>query len=243
LSNDWSATTLNSVGNPTSYVDVLWALMIFDSNVRDSFSRVESRKMKQTTIYALLLSAVVGLSGCASVFDGAISCEMSLRNKVLAHKAWGHWSWVYDDLDYPWHFAKGFKAGYRNILDGGNGCQPTLPPQHYWKPCYQTPEGHCKTHAWFDGFSHGALAAKQDGYGAMGEIPISPTARANIETARRKPAQDLFYPNGGGYPAGPVPQMDHGIELSAPPVLPENGINGEAVAPPANTDVPMRPYE
>ena len=195
--------------------------------------------MRRLTIATLLMAVISGLTGCAAICDGIISMEMDARNDVLAMKAWGHWSWVYDDLEHPWHFAKGFKAGYRNILEGGSGCQPTIPPQCYWKPCYQTLEGKCKTHAWFDGFSHGALAAKQDGYGDMGQIPISPTARANIEAARRRPEQNT---------------MDDDADFGEPMIIdgtpgellqaPEDGGENPQVLPPIPArPMQLRPYE
>lgn len=193
--------------------------------------------------------AVLLLSGCASMCDSVINCEMAIRNKVLAQKAWGHWSWCYNDLDYPMHFAKGFKAGYQDVLNGGNGCQPTLPPQCYWKPAYQSPEGKCKINSWFDGFSHGALAAQQDGYGNMGEIPISPTARANIEMAQRRPDPNAFStPYANGQPLAPVAMPPAGNEVplvSPAESLPTNpGIRlpdvNDATQKPV---VPVRPYE
>lgn len=195
-------------------------------------------------ITALMLSA--GLTGCASIGDEMIACETMLRNKILAQKAWGHWSWCYGDIDYPCDFAKGFKAGYNDILQGGSGCQPTLPPQLYWKPDYQTPEGHSMIHAWFDGFSHGALAAKQDGYGGMGEIPISPTARANMEAARV--AEQSRYMNG----ATPVPSMmggEFGGGMIGLPqtggniMLPETDTTGQPVNGDEVVTPPVRPYE
>ncbi|MEZ6130880.1 MAG: hypothetical protein R3C59_19595 [Planctomycetaceae bacterium] len=213
--------------------------------------------MKRFTMSLLLLGVFAGLNGCASMMDGMISCEMGIRNSVLAHKAWGHWSWCYDELDYPYHFGKGFRAGYRNILDGGNGCQPTLPPQCYWKPHYQTPEGHCMTHAWFDGFSHGALAAKQDGYGYLGEIPISPTAQANFERARQRRTNDPAYPHGAygdgtmlapsgdsfGAPEVILPAPTGEIRPVQEPVEPSiPGLSTPQAVPPARS-VPMRPYE
>lgn len=208
--------------------------------------------MKLTTINSFMLALVIGLSGCASMTDGIISCETGVRNRVLAQKAWGHWSWCYNDLDYPYHFACGFKAGYRDILNGGSGCQPTLPPKCYWKPTYQTPEGRCKTNAWFDGFSHGALAAKQDGYGGMGEIPISPTARMNLEMAQM-PAQEDLYMNGQyveGMSGGFVTPQE-GMLLQPPEVpgvtgVEETGLPTAIDGTPAEVPgdaVPVRPYE
>ena len=202
--------------------------------------------MKRITHGILLVTLTTALSGCASVFDGVVSCETGIRNHVLSQKAWGHWSWCYDKLDHPLHFAKGFKAGYRNILEGGSGCQPTLPPQLYWKPCYQTPEGRCKINAWFDGFSHGALAAQQDGYSNMGEIPLSPTARMNMELANtpRDPAMFWTDPNPA---AGSVmlpgdgsvvePPVINGEQIGVPQMIEGTG-NGAPVQIP-----PVRPYE
>lgn len=201
--------------------------------------------MKNIRQSILALTLMASLAGCASIGDGIINCEMSIRNKILAQKAWGHWSWCYGELEYPWHFAKGFKAGYQNILNGGNGCQPTLPPKCYWKPDFQTPEGHCMIHAWFDGFSHGALAAKQDGYGALGELPISPTARANIEL-NRMPREDTNFYNG----AGMMPVMEGGIlppptgddqfVMPVPDSPTTNGMGG--IEGPTGIS-PERPYE
>ncbi|MEZ6042713.1 MAG: hypothetical protein R3C20_19620 [Planctomycetaceae bacterium] len=170
---------------------------------------------------------------------------MSVRNFVLAQKAWGEWSWCYEDLDYPLHFAKGFKDGYRNILEGGNGCQPTLPPKCYWKPQFQSPEGRCKTTAWFDGFSHGALAAQQDGYGSLQEIPISPTARANLMTRLSTPAAFPF--QGMSTPSVPapdsmieVPRQMPDTQLQQAIPLPTMG-DGESLNGPAVP--PVRSYE
>lgn len=202
-------------------------------------------KTKPKILLSCLL--VASISGCTSMFDSVINCEMGIRNKVLAQKAWGHWSWCYDNLDYPYHFAKGFKAGYQDVLRGGSGCQPTLPPQCYWKPAYQTPEGRGKTNSWFDGFSHGALAAQQDGYGNMGEIPISPTARANIERSRQRRNADGMM--GGqllGQPLSPIamPPVPQDESTTQPVDLPGSG---ESSLPPSGTDPmqipPVRPYE
>ncbi len=190
----------------------------------------------------LLVTAIMGISGCTSLCDGVVNMEMDCRNKILAQKAWGHWSWCYGDLAHPWHFARGFKAGYKNVLEGGSGCQPTLPPQCYWKPGFQTPEGHGKIHAWFDGFSHGALAAKQDGYGSLGELPISPTARTNMELARTKPTSEMFYGDhvGSGAVGIGTPIPEHGnIPLVNPPI----GTEVDTEIDPMSIQPPARPYE
>ena len=186
----------------------------------------------------LLVAATFGLQGCASICDDIIETEMQTRNMILAQKAWGHWSWCYDDLDFPYHFARGFKAGYRDVLDGGSGCQPTLPPKCYWKPCFQTPEGRCKTHAWFDGFSHGALAARQDGYGSLGEIPISPRARENLRLANSRPAQPMAFIETDSM--SPTPVGDNELDLTSPP---ETGTGDVAVPLAAPATNSTRPYD
>jgi hypothetical protein len=194
----------------------------------------------------------LGAAGCATIADCCIEQETSMRNCVLAQKAWGNWSWCYDDLDHPFHFAKGFKAGYKNILEGGKGCQPTLPPRWYWKPCYQSPEGRCKIASWFDGYSHGALAAQQDGYGSLQELPISPTARANwvSQFATPNPAcfDGMYHGQVPGSPDSVAPEgaiipedapMD-GIDESVPgdaQLRPEGSAGG------AINLEPLRPYD
>lgn len=140
--------------------------------------------MIRNSIRTWLAMLALSASGCSSFSDYVLKTETGVRNQILSQKAWSEWSWCYDDLDHPWDFSAGFKAGYRNILEGGKGCQPTLPPRSYWKPCYETPNGRGRINAWFDGFSHGALAAQQDGMGGIGILPISPTARQNLMMKR-----------------------------------------------------------
>ena len=190
--------------------------------------------MIRKTLRAWAALLITAAAGCASIQDCVVDIEMDVRNHVLAQKAWGEWSWCYDDLDYPFHFAKGFKDGYTNILEGGNGCQPTLPPKCYWKPQFQSPEGRCQTNAWFDGFSHGALAAQQDGYGALQQIPISPTARANLMTRLSTPAPFPYHDSASG--TSPVPDSllevpDTRSNTIAKSMIPLPGISPEAVLP------------
>jgi len=202
--------------------------------------------MNKSQFTILLMTAVMVLSGCASMQDGLVRHETKLRNKCRAQAAWNEWSWCYDDLDYPFHFAKGFKAGYRDILNGGKGCQPTFPPRCYHKSCYRNPEGRCKVNAWFDGFLHGVLAAQQDGAGAWNQIPISPTARMNMEAAR---AHSRPMPLGTGTLPPPIADPNPPeIPAPAPPeqLIPD-GADEEAIgaaedAVDSNVALPL-PYE
>lgn len=193
-----------------------------------------------TNWVAMLLLAV---SGCSSINDCIVDYEMDCRNHILAQKAWGEWSWCYDELDHPWHFAKGFKDGYRAILEGDSGCQPTLPPKCYWKPQFQNATGRSMTNAWFDGYAHGALAAQKDGYGNLQQIPISPTARMNLNSIHAAPPVDPYHKNPVEDPLSEQIQIPPGAELAPPAseipeaLLPTVGADGQ-VEP-----VPPRPYE
>lgn len=197
--------------------------------------------MNRKTLRAWTACLLLAASGCAAIQDHCIEAEMGLRNHVLAQKAWGEWSWCYHDLDHPLHFARGFKDGYRDILDGGSGCQPTLPPKCYWKPHFQNADGRAKTDAWFDGFSHGALAAQQDGFGNLKQIPISPTARANMMTRHARPPQSVY----GNAQMAPLPDgvpaaAGMAAGAAAPATLDQNPgpDRAEGLLP-----VPVKPYE
>jgi hypothetical protein len=181
------------------------------------------RQTAATLLAAFLLTA----TGCSSLHDYVIQTETGVRNSILTQKAWGEWSWCYDDLEYPGDFALGFKAGYRNVLEGGKGCQPTLPPRCYWKPCYETPTGRSKIAAWFDGFSHGALAANQDGMAGMSQLPISPTAKRNLMTRRAPVNLDSLQPHGTDEEMAPEPD---GTDLTPNEELPAMPVGSAASA-------------
>jgi len=196
-----------------------------------------NRKSLRTWAALLMLSA----SGCSSIQDCVVEKEISIRNHIFAQKAWGEWSWCYDDLDDPMHFAKGFKYGYRDVIDGGSGCQPTLPPRCYWKPHFQNADGRAKTESWFDGFSHGALAAQQDGLGNMQQIPISPTARANLMTRHARPSQSVYgHAQMAPVPAG-IPRTAAGAAIVGEPPLPDVATDPDPAK--GTIPVPVKPYE
>jgi len=171
----------------------------------------ELEQMKRMQYMSLLMLVAVSLTGCASMRSNRSGgLGEGLRRKCKAQQAWNVWSWCYEELDHPYHFARGFKAAYRDVHEGGNGCQPTLAPKYYWKSKFQSVEGRCKVNAWFDGYSHGALAAQQDGVSGLNQIPISPTARTNLQMASLQPQ-----PFGASSYDSPMP-----IAVPAPPPAP-----------------------
>lgn len=119
-------------------------------------------------------------SGC--IYEMQDDCDdfmIGMRTRSMARRAWRQAEPVYDrTVEHERHFRKGFEAGYADVASGGNGCVPTLPPRHYWKACYQTPRGKEKTYAWFDGFTHGAIAAHQDGVAGWSRVAVSHAAFA-----------------------------------------------------------------
>ena len=117
------------------------------------------------------------LSGCYDIEDGFNDFMISSKIQTTAHWSWFSNRSLYRDVDHSCHFAKGYTAGYQNVAGGGNGCQPILPPRNYWKVCYQSAKGQCKIQAWFDGFSHGGLAAAQDNASLYSRIPTSSTGK------------------------------------------------------------------
>ena len=198
------------------------------------------RKSAKAWLALLLVSS----AGCNAIEDHVVSCETNTRNMVLAEKGWMNWASCYKEVDYKHHFSKGFRDGYTNILEGGKGCQPTLPPRCYWKPQFQTPAGRAKTNAWFDGYSHGATAAQQDGFGSLQQLPISPTARANLMARQAPPSAACFAGMTKLGETDPVyhPDVHGGTSVDEPPmeILKTPDIE---MPPESNIIEPVRPYD
>jgi hypothetical protein len=74
-------------------------------------------------------------------------------------------------LSYSPDYGLGFRDGFTDYLDAGPGNVPALPPRHYWKSRFQTPEGHQAILDWYDGFSHGAQVAAETGYRQFITLP------------------------------------------------------------------------
>jgi hypothetical protein len=128
---------------------------------------------------ALLFAANTGCSTFQGVRDylqyndATDDFVIGWRNYVWANKAWAAQKECYYGQPHLADFGEGFRAGYRNVAAGGNGCPPPLPPRNYWSWKYQSPEGQAKIAAWFAGYPYGAAAAEQEGAGNWREIPVS----------------------------------------------------------------------
>lgn len=131
---------------------------------------------------ALLVALSLVCSGCSltqgvtnylAYNDNCNDFVMGWRNSVWATQAWS------EQKQYVAHhpelraYGDGFRDGYEAVASGGNGCPPPLPPRKYWTWKYQTPEGQCKVAAWFEGYTHGAVSAEEDGAGNFQDIQVS----------------------------------------------------------------------
>lgn len=134
-------------------------------------------------LWVLAAFLLVGAGGGCSMLQGVRDyvqyndCTDDLvvgwRNYVWANNAWHARKAQFACQSQLRDFGGGFRAGYRDVAAGSNGCPPPLPPREYWSWKYQSPEGQAKIAAWFAGYPHGARAAEEDGAGNWRQIPVS----------------------------------------------------------------------
>ena len=118
-------------------------------------------------------SAFRGVSEYVQYNDDTNDCVSGFRNGIRSHLAWS--ARVHEFSDQP-HFltiGAGFRAGYKNVASGGNGCPPPVPPRKYWSWKYQTEKGQAKVSAWYAGFPYGAMVAEQKGVDDFRDIQVS----------------------------------------------------------------------
>jgi hypothetical protein len=103
--------------------------------------------------WALALGILVACvdSGCGTV-----------HQYWTTESAWRTRKWMYDGIACQSSFKAGFKAGYKFATCGGDSCQPPG-PHHFWSAGGMTEQDQRDAQAWCDGFTHGTLAAQQDG--------------------------------------------------------------------------------
>ena len=70
-------------------------------------------------------------------------------------------------------FMDGFLEGYHDMLQGGDGCLPVVPPRRYWNWKYQSAGGQGAVNDWFNGYSAGVTAAREDGLANLYRVPVS----------------------------------------------------------------------
>ncbi|QDS88823.1 hypothetical protein EC9_30180 [Rosistilla ulvae] len=118
-------------------------------------------------------TAFAGLSNSLDYNECCDEFVLGYRNSAWSARAWHERKACFANEDYRYHFRDGFRQGYEDVANGGNGCTPAFPPRSYWSWKFQSPEGQQRVNAWFAGYPHGARAAEEDGLGNYGEIPMS----------------------------------------------------------------------
>ena len=160
-----------------------------------------------------------------------------MAHHYQARKAWSQYRTGYDrPKALQKDFSHGWKQGYFDTACGGNGAPPPVPPECYWKPFYQTPDGRHHVDAWYQGYQYGCIAADQDGVQQMAEIPTAPGLGAppprfwgavpppspNGEEVIPAPQQEPI-------PAGPAIELPN-ANVPAPPAAPSQ-LASETTAP------------
>lgn len=177
---------------------------------------------------------LLNFAGCQSLIEEADSTLICVRNCSDSWHAWCYYrASCPDDSYYPKHYGKGFRAGYRNVAGGGDGCPPTLPPQCYWSVCYQNPVGQAKVQEWFRGWVYGANAARIDGVADFNQIMTSDRlfGRCGPQSA---PSDVHYTDHGSGWSSEgnsttptptPMSPIDHppapGADVPGDPYFPE----------------------
>lgn len=110
-------------------------------------------------------------------------------------------------------FRDGFLEGYHDILQGGDGCLPVVPPRRYWNWRYQSAGGQTAVSDWFSGFNEGVFAAREDGLENLSSVPLSSfyngMSTVPIEAA---PVEEGSWPPGIDHSNGPVEGISPSVE-------------------------------
>lgn len=87
-----------------------------------------------------------------------------IRYACLAHEAWQKVKDSCPGHPYSADYGEGFEAGFSDYLyAGGCGEPPGLPPKRYRHFHAESPRGAEALQQWYEGFRHGAAAAKESG--------------------------------------------------------------------------------
>jgi hypothetical protein len=109
---------------------------------------------------------------------------------------------------YSQDYAVGFKQGLADYVErGGSGDAPPVPPPHYWKTRFQTPQGYHAMEDWFAGFRHGAAVAREGGYRNFIVIPSSNMVPA-LSYPPAHPDTTLMYFKPATVPQSPLPPQE-----------------------------------
>jgi hypothetical protein len=155
-------------------------------------------------------------TGCISqIRDEFDDTRVAYFNHNLATAAYCEASPLFATVDCPYSFKLGFEAGFIAICNGGNGCPPIFPPgsKIFSKAWLDDGTPDDRRNAWYDGYSHGVLAAHQTGASDINRIPARLPHRQEYDITQAPTAPSEFAPL---LPSPSPVQLDGGALGPAP---------------------------
>jgi len=177
--------------------------------------------MKRYRILPCLL-LLTASSGCINqIRDEFDDIRVAHFNHRLAWSAYRETSPCYVMIDCPHSFKLGFEAGFIAVANGGNGCPPVFAPGSKIFSLAWLDDGSPEDRrtAWYDGYSHGVLAAHQTGAADINRIPAHLPRRQEYDLSNPPPAPSEFAP----LLPSPNPVRLDGEPPLAPTLIDENG--------------------
>ncbi len=145
-----------------------------------------AKRYLQAILTCTLVSFLASLTGCsvARTVNHALALQVAyheptdsffvrVRHCFMAREALEKFENLNSCLELSPHFKKGFRAGFHDVLHGGDGKPPVLPPPKYWTVHYRNPSGHKAIEDWFAGFKAGAQWAIDHGCRRWELVPTS----------------------------------------------------------------------
>jgi len=185
--------------------------------------------------FALFLT----LSGCTAISD----CKYEMGQKIRTGQAWHEFDGCNDQC-FTSDYRDGWKTGYYDVLTGGDGRPPVVPPKKYWKPPVFTEHDPSRQNDWFVGYQDGASCAKAQPdfhyvptfmaptmhpayYGhetveviSSSESPMTPEAMQPMPEAEGSPANPSVEPSPGSDPTS-TPSVESAPTPEAAPPAPK----------------------
>lgn len=110
--------------------------------------------VKNTMHKWLAILAFTPLVGCASLQDMHYECSQKMRTMCA------YWDFkCTSEEPVSGDYAKGWRAGYFDVLTGGDGEPPVVAPRCYWSPSHRMKYGDQPRNDWYVGFQDGAMMA------------------------------------------------------------------------------------
>jgi hypothetical protein len=154
-----------------------------------------------------LIAAALG-AGCQATDMAWHRATFGITEHQAAEKAWRNRRWMYEGMPCKVSFKDGFVAGYRFARGGYDSCEPPM-PKHYWRINGVTDEDRQRAQAWTDGFTHGTLAAQQDGCATQSALDaasaLAPAGTPEVNYFVPPPENEMNVPPGAmpAYPSVP----------------------------------------